>query len=62
VKKSAIAFAKDECGQDVVEYALLMAFLSLIGAALFVSMGGLTSNLWNIVNSRMSAANQSTTS
>jgi Flp pilus assembly pilin Flp len=52
-------FAKDERGQDLVEYSLLLAFVCLVGAASFIGMGQTTSSLWCIVNTRLAAANQS---
>jgi Flp pilus assembly pilin Flp len=48
----------DERGQDLVEYTLLLAFIALVGAAVFIGMGSTTSGLWTIVNSRLAAANQ----
>jgi Flp pilus assembly pilin Flp len=53
------SFWKDDRGQDLVEYSLLLAFVCLSGAALFIGMGRTTSTLWGIVNSRLAAANQS---
>jgi Flp pilus assembly pilin Flp len=53
-----ISFWKREAGQDLVEYSLLLGFISLSGAAMFISMGGLTTNLWSIMNSRLAASNQ----
>ena len=50
---------RDESGQDLIEYSLLLAFVSLAGAAMIVSMSSVTSAIWSIVNSRMAAANQS---
>ena len=32
-------FLKDEQGQDLIEYTLLMAFVALASAAIFVSSG-----------------------
>ena len=32
-------FLKDEQGQDLIEYTLLMAFVALASAAIFVSAG-----------------------
>lgn len=48
----------DEIGQDLIEYSLLLAFICLAGAALFISMGNTTAGLWSTVNSRLAAANQ----
>ena len=53
------SFWKDEQGQDMVEYALLLAFVCLTGAAMYVSMGSMTSAIWGIVNTRLAASNQS---
>jgi len=49
---------QDEHGQDLVEYSLLLAFVCLVGAAMFIGMGQTTSGLWTTVNSRLAAANQ----
>ena len=51
-------FVRDEQGQDLVEYSLLLAFVCLSGAALFIGMGRTTSGLWSIVNTRLASANQ----
>lgn len=48
----------EEDGQDMVEYALLLGFVALSGAAFYISMGVTVSNIWGIVNSRLAAANQ----
>ena len=53
------SFWEDERGQDMVEYSLLLAFVCLSGAVLFIGMGSTTKTLWGIVNSRLAAANQS---
>ena len=53
------SFWEDERGQDLLEYSLLLAFVALTGAALFIGMGQTTSTLWGIVNTRLAAANQS---
>jgi Flp pilus assembly pilin Flp len=52
-------FWEDQRGQDIVEYSLLLAFVCLSGAALFLGMGASTRTLWGIVNTRLAAANQS---
>lgn len=50
-------FLKDEQGQDLIEYTLLLAFVCLATAALFISSGGSLSGIWNVANSRLTAAN-----
>lgn len=52
-------FWSDQGAQDLVEYTLLLAFLALAGAGMFVGMGTSTSTLWSITNSRLAAANAS---
>ena len=51
-------FWKDQQGQDLVEYSLLLAFVCLAGAAAIIGMGGTISGLWTVVNSRLASANQ----
>ena len=53
------SFCRDENGQDLIEYSLLLAFIALAGAAVFIGMGSTTSGIWTIVNSRLAAANES---
>ena len=46
-----------EQGQDLVEYSLLLAFVALASAALFVGAGGSIQGIWVVANSRLDAAN-----
>ena len=46
----------DEQGQDLIEYTLLMAFVALASAALFLGAGGKISNIWTITNNQLSSA------
>lgn len=59
MKGSIVDFIHRDEGQDLIEYSLLLAFVCLSGAAMFIAMGTTVSNLWGIVNSRLAAANQS---
>jgi len=52
-------FFKDETGQDLIEYTLLMAFVALASAALFIGAGGSIQGIWVATNSQLSAANAS---
>jgi Flp pilus assembly pilin Flp len=56
---SEVRFWRDEDGQDLVEYSLLLAFVCLAGAAMFIGMGRNVNGIWSIVNSRLASANQS---
>lgn len=50
-------FWNDEQGQDLIEYTLLMAFVALASAALFLGAGGSISGIWSTSNSQLVAAN-----
>ena len=50
------AFLRDEQGQDLIEYTLLMAFIALASAAIFVSVGGSATNIWGAANNQLSNA------
>jgi Flp pilus assembly pilin Flp len=52
-------FFNDESGQDLIEYTLLMAFVALASAALFIGAGGSIQGIWSATNSELSAANAS---
>jgi Flp pilus assembly pilin Flp len=38
-------FLRDECGQDLIEYTLMVAFVALSSAALYVGAGA--ENSWS---------------
>ena len=48
---------QDEQGQDLIEYTLLMAFVALASAALFIGAGGSIKGIWSTTNSQLTAAN-----
>ena len=50
-------FWHDEQGQDLIEYTLLMAFVALSSAALFIGAGSSVQGIWQTVNSQLAAAN-----
>jgi len=54
-----ITFLKDDQGQDLIEYTLLMAFVALASAGLFLGAGGSISGIWSVSNSQLAAANTS---
>jgi Flp pilus assembly pilin Flp len=47
-------FIRDEQGQDLIEYTLLLAFVALASAALFISAGGSVNTIWSVANSQLS--------
>ena len=57
VRQHVAAFAAGETGSDLVEYALLLAFIALAGSAALLSMSSSTNVLWSVANSRLAAAN-----
>ena len=52
-----IGFIRDDRGQDLIEYTLLLAFVALASAAIFIGAGTSVSSIWNIANSRLIDAN-----
>jgi Flp pilus assembly pilin Flp len=46
----------EEQGQDLIEYTLLMAFVALASAALFIGAGGKISSIWSVTNNQLSNA------
>ncbi len=50
-------FWQEEQGQDLIEYTLLMAFVALASAALFIGAGGSVQGIWNATNSQLIVAN-----
>ena len=53
------SFFQDEQGQDLIEYTLLMAFVALASAALFIGAGGSISGIWTTTNTQLTSANTS---
>ena len=49
-------FWNDEQGQDLIEYTLLMAFVALASAALFLGAGGSIKSIWTTTNTQLSNA------
>jgi Flp pilus assembly pilin Flp len=50
-------FWNDEQGQDLIEYTLLMAFVALASAALFIGAGSSIKGIWTTTNTQLSTAN-----
>jgi len=49
-------FLIDDRGQDLIEYTLLMAFVALASAALFLGAGGSIKGIWGISNKQLENA------
>ncbi|MGO9095423.1 MAG: Flp family type IVb pilin [Bryobacteraceae bacterium] len=47
---------RDEQGQDLIEYTLLLAFVALAAAALFIGSGGYVTTIWTVANNRLNSA------
>ena len=56
MKSIFIRFLKDEEGQDLIEYTLLMAFIALASAAIFVRAGSSVNKIWSNANGVLSQA------
>ena len=54
--RSCKLFYTDESGQDMVEYSLLMAFVCLASAAMFISVGKTVASIWGTANTSLSQA------
>lgn len=58
IMKAVNGFNEDEQGQDLIEYTLLMAFVALASAALFLGAGGSVSSIWTKGNDALQNAAQ----
>ena len=51
------SFFKEEDGQDLVEYSLLLAFVGLGAVAILTSVKNSINTLWTTVNTKLTTAN-----
>jgi Flp pilus assembly pilin Flp len=51
-----VDFCTGDSGQDLIEYTLLIAFVALASAALFLGAGGSLSSIWNATNTELTNA------
>jgi Flp pilus assembly pilin Flp len=51
-----LRFWRDEEGQDLIEYTLLLAFVALVAAGLFIQAGNVTAGIWATANSVLTSA------
>jgi Flp pilus assembly pilin Flp len=52
-------FWREDRGQDLIENTLLMAFVALACATIFMGAGGSIKGIWSTTNSQLVAANTS---
>jgi Flp pilus assembly pilin Flp len=50
------SFVNDEQGQDLIEYTLLLAFVALASAAVFIGAGTSITGIWNTANTKLASA------
>ena len=48
-------FWNDEQGQDLIEYTLLLAFVLVASAALYINAGGSVTGIWTMANTQLSS-------
>ena len=62
MKQFILQFVREEKGQDLVEYTLLLAFVALASAALFIGAGNSLSGIWIDANAVIANANKAAAS
>ena len=62
MKQFIMQFVREEKGQDLVEYTLLLAFVCLASAALFIGAGSSLSGIWIDANAVIANANKAAAS
>ena len=55
--KTFVNFLRDDQGQDLIEYTLLLAFVALASAALFIGAGTSVKGIWTTTNTQLANAN-----
>lgn len=56
MKTFCVRLWREEQGQDLIEYTLMLAFVALASAALFSSAGSSINLIWSKTNSQLSTA------
>ena len=56
MKNMYMRFVKEEQGQDLIEYTLLMAFIALASAAIFTSAGKSVNTIWTAASTQLANA------
>ena len=56
MKRLTIRLMRDERGQDLIEYALLASFISLVAVVAIINVGTGVNVVWGSVDTQMTAA------
>ena len=56
MKNMIMRFVKEEEGQDLIEYTLLMAFIALASAAIFIGAGSSVNTIWKTASTQLGNA------
>lgn len=59
IKSFVKDFVKDEQGQDIVEYSLLLVLIGAAAIFVLTTMGQSISSIFNKINDRLTSANNS---
>jgi Flp pilus assembly pilin Flp len=62
MKELMMRFVREEEGQDLIEYTLLLAFVCLASAALFINAGTTMANIWGIADAMLGNAQKAASS
>jgi Flp pilus assembly pilin Flp len=54
--KRALRFLREENGQDLIEYSLLIMFVVLGSTAIFLNVNQSTTPIWNSAGTQLNAA------
>jgi Flp pilus assembly pilin Flp len=57
--KSALRRLKSKKGQTLVEYALILAFISVVAISVLIALGNQVKGVFTNITSQLSAANSS---
>ena len=53
MRRTLHALARDERGQDLIEYGLLASFISLIAVAIIMSLGTSVNGMYNVIEGQV---------
>jgi pilus assembly protein Flp/PilA len=57
IPKKTPSFFKKEKGASMVEYAVMLALITIVSLAVITSLGGSVSTVFNTMNSSLASAN-----